>query len=478
MTGGPSREGSPEVLAGSRFLECWPLREALRTLGWTLLAVACLALSSPAATVLFSPDGASLEPGQTRALDTLSLAFSLAGFLLHALAGRVRSRRRLPITRGAAVLGAASILGALALAEVAARVRGLGEWGSAVRTPLPVSSMREADEQNLRPGTYASTVADDFRPGRPRIVFYSINRLGLRGRAPVVPKPAGLVRILCLGGSTTFGYHVTDGEEWPARLGEALAREGRIEVVNAGRPGATTWTDFRALRDRLVQLEPDIVVLYEGFNDLWRGVRRHAAVQSDYGTVEEGLPPLREPLDLGPPRRWPLRPSFFAYLVGRRAEHLLHETSVRPAPALTQLYDPAIVGIFGANLGAMVRLCRAHGMVPVVAVFAACDDAAAPADELRRRFEYVAQEIPPLDAPTALRGFHLYREQARLVGRQERATVVDLARLMPKDTAFYSDTVHFTVDGERRVAQLLASALESDPAVRLRLTGAAASSRP
>lgn len=469
MTGGSSGGRSTEDQASSRFLEGWPLREALRFLGWTLLAVACLALSHPVATALFSADGASLEPGLTRALETLRLALSVAGFLLHALAGRVPSERRLPISRGAAVLGAAAIIGALALAEVAARVRGLGEWGSAVRTPLSVSSMREADEQNLRPGTYANTVSDDFRPGRARIAFYTISRLGLRGRAPVVPKPAGLVRILCLGGSTTFGYHVTDGEEWPARLGEALGRDRRIEVVNAGRPGATTWNDFQALRDRLVQLEPDVVILYEGFNDLWRGVRRHAAVQSDYGVVEEGLPALEEPLDLGPPRLWPLRPSFLAYLVGRRVEHLFHEPSARPVPALARLYDPAIVEVFGKNLGAMVRLCRRQGAIPVVAVFAACDDTTATADELRRRFEYVVQEIPPLDVPTALRGFHLYREQARLVGRQERCPVVDLARLMPKDTAFFTDTVHFTAEGEGRMAELLASALKSDPEVRSRM---------
>ena len=41
-------------------------------------------------------------------------------------------------------------------------------------------------------------------------------------------------------------------------------------------------------------------------------------------------------------------------------------------PALARLYDPAIVEVFGKNLGAMVRLCRGRGALPVVAVFAAC----------------------------------------------------------------------------------------------------------
>jgi hypothetical protein len=49
---------------------------------------------------------------------------------------------------------------------------------------------------------------------------------------------------------------------------------------------------------------------------------------------------------------------------------------------------------------------------------------------------------------------------------------VDLARLMPTDTAFFGDTVHFTARGEERLAELLAAALKEDPEIGPRLAAA------
>jgi hypothetical protein len=143
------------------------------------------------------------------------------------------------------------------------------------------------------------------------VVLATINRFGLRGTLPVMPKPAGRVRIVALGGSTTFGYAVADGEDWPSQLGRRLG--DRYDVVNGGRPGATTFRNFAYLRDHLLKLEPDVVVLYEGFNDMWRAVRRHAGDQPDYGIVDEGLPASDVRLDQGEPARWPWRISFVAY---------------------------------------------------------------------------------------------------------------------------------------------------------------------
>jgi lysophospholipase L1-like esterase len=464
---------------GGRFLEPWPLREALVAAGWSLLALACLVLGHPVATALFSADGEALDPEVTRFLDLLRFTLSIVAILLLVTSRRPWADRRLPIARGTALACGAAVLAAFLLGEGVLRVRGFREWGSAVRTPLPLSAMRRPGDQELQPGRYASRAVSDFNPTQSRVVFFTVNRVGLRGKAPALPKPVGTLRIVCLGGSTTFGYHVTDGEEWPARLGERLGRDGRIEVLNAGRPGATTWNDFRALRDRLIRLEPDVVILYEGFNDLWRAVRRHAAVQDDYGSVEEDVPPTWEPLDLGPPRGWPMRLSFGGFYAGRRLESLLdRRRTPRPVPDLEQLFHPAIVDLYATNLAAMIRLCRAHDMVPVVATFAGCDDAQADAEEGRRRLRYVIEEIPPLDVPTALRGMELYRDQTRQVARREGAPLVDLARQMPKDTAFYSDTVHFTPRGEDRLSELLVAALQQEPEVSSRLLSSSSSPDP
>lgn len=98
------------------------------------------------------------------------------------------------------------------------------------------------------------------------------NRAGFRGREIAVPKPAGRYRIVCLGGSTTYGDSVGDDETYPVRLEEALrgARpELDIEVVNAGVPSYTTAESLANLAFLCLDWSPNAIVLYEGIND-WR----------------------------------------------------------------------------------------------------------------------------------------------------------------------------------------------------------------
>jgi lysophospholipase L1-like esterase len=454
----------------NRFLRRLTVASVLGALGWAGVLVSVVVLSRPVAIFLFSRDGATLSRPLETAFEWTRLATGVLGLLL---LGPVRSSRRLaekhfPLRSGDLALWGTVALLALVLAEGWLRWRGARDWGSATRTPLTVGEMRRASDVRLQPGVYAQRVRSDFDAGYDRVVFFSVNRYGLRGTLPAVPKPPGRRRIACVGGSTTLGYSVTDGEDWPTRLGGMLG--GSFEVLNAGRPGATTYRNFAYLRDYLLDLEPEVVVLYEGFNDMWRGVRRHGGDQPDYGMVDEGLPPKGEALDRGEPASWPWRLSFVAYRGARGLERLLSEPPppwpeppVRPGPFR---FDPAIVSIYERNLGAMVRLCRSRGVQPVIATFAGCDDPTASPAERRRRLRYVLEQIPQLDEATAQHGMDMYREATRRLAQSEHVTLVDSARLMTKDLDAYTDTVHFTPAGELQLAQLLAATIRQPAPAR------------
>jgi lysophospholipase L1-like esterase len=98
------------------------------------------------------------------------------------------------------------------------------------------------------------------------------NKLGFRGREIEQPKPAGRYRIACLGGSTTYDDGVGDEDTYPVKL-EGLLRAGRpgrdIEVVNCGVPSYTSAEDLANLAFRVLDLQPDAIVVYQGIND-WR----------------------------------------------------------------------------------------------------------------------------------------------------------------------------------------------------------------
>lgn len=95
-----------------------------------------------------------------------------------------------------------------------------------------------------------------------------LNRYGYRG--PVVGrKQPGELRVVMLGGSTVFGYGVAWNESVPALLERALReRLNRpVSVANLGFNNEGAHAFVPNLED-FAHLDYDVIVLYEGYNDL------------------------------------------------------------------------------------------------------------------------------------------------------------------------------------------------------------------
>jgi hypothetical protein len=86
----------------------------------------------------------------------------------------------------------------------------------------------------------------------------------LRGERVSVPKPAGERRVLFLGDSATEGAFVGEAENYPAVFRE-LVNERRagspLRVLNAGVWGMTSIDEYHLLADKLLPLQPDVVVV-------------------------------------------------------------------------------------------------------------------------------------------------------------------------------------------------------------------------
>lgn len=82
-------------------------------------------------------------------------------------------------------------------------------------------------------------------------------------------KPEGVIRIFCLGASSTMGYPFPARAAWPARLEirlKALYPGLKIEVINAGGTSYGSSRTLGVLRG-ILKYEPDIVVVYGGGTD-------------------------------------------------------------------------------------------------------------------------------------------------------------------------------------------------------------------
>ena len=98
------------------------------------------------------------------------------------------------------------------------------------------------------------------------------NSLGYRSREFNPEKPANTYRIVTLGGSTTYTVSVKDNDKtFPYQL-ERILRTGydgeNIEVINAGAGGYNSWESLINLQFRVLDIDPDLVIVYHGTNDV------------------------------------------------------------------------------------------------------------------------------------------------------------------------------------------------------------------
>ena len=79
------------------------------------------------------------------------------------------------------------------------------------------------------------------------------------------------IRIIAIGGSTTFGWLIKDYKQtWPSQLEEILNEQfgGKVEVINAGLPAGLSSEALTAFMLKDKYLNPDIVVFHNGGNDV------------------------------------------------------------------------------------------------------------------------------------------------------------------------------------------------------------------
>jgi hypothetical protein len=97
------------------------------------------------------------------------------------------------------------------------------------------------------------------------------NAMGFRGpEVPVTPKP-GTTRIILLGGSTTHGWGLPDGNSIDDHMRRLLAQKypGRaFDVINLALDGYDNLQNLERLRSDGLRLSPNIVILNDGINDV------------------------------------------------------------------------------------------------------------------------------------------------------------------------------------------------------------------
>ena len=103
----------------------------------------------------------------------------------------------------------------------------------------------------------------------------NINSLGFRGTEFTEIKPNDTFRIFLLGGSQMFGTGSTsDDTTIPGYLDDYIQKDDypfTVEIINSGLKGVDTRKELLLLENMLLDFSPDLVIVYDGLNDLRAG---------------------------------------------------------------------------------------------------------------------------------------------------------------------------------------------------------------
>ncbi len=276
----------------------------------------------------------------------------------------------------------------------------------------------------------------------------TFNSLGYRSPERPLSKAPGTFRIVCEGGSTTFDTQAdTDEATWPWRLEEMLSEseaesDSNIEVWNAGFPTWTSLENLISLLIRDVDLQPDLVILYQAYNDLQPGA--HTPFDREYVEGHAEYSRLALGLSLSKPS-WINRSVMIEALRKRMLPP-------RPtSPALASGLEMLGAEIFRRNIHNLIAIAHANGAKVLLVT-----------QPIRIRKKHLVQDRQFIEewlhlkaeaAPAALKK---YNDILRGLAQSENAMLLDVQQdISFRDEDFW-DAVHFASGGSRKLAAALA----------------------
>ncbi len=264
---------------------------------------------------------------------------------------------------------------------------------------------------------------------------------GFRGPDLYETEAAGL-RIVALGGSSTYGTRVAEADAYPRQLEHLLRKrlDRPVEVINAGLGGYGTANIIALLALRIAHLKPDIAIFYVGFNDAWNRIL-YAGFETDYGHAQRSWLMPERPL-------W--RASRLldevAKLLGhrqRRDPHL-HDVAWHPkSGTAADNWNGGSDRAFRANPRTLVAVARAHGMKAVL-VTQASDFAGHPLKA---------------DNPLWQEALATQTRAIRDIAAETETLLIDIQAEMNDKADYFADVLHMSAAGNARRAELIADGL-------------------
>ena len=300
-------------------------------------------------------------------------------------------------------------------------------------------------------------------------ILISRNSIGFRGEDPPFNLSDHLT-VVTIGGSTTEGTALSEGDTWTDKLGEKLSNNFKdIWINNAGLDGHSTFGHKILLSDYISKLRPDYALFLIGINDLGLAEAnifdKETKATRTIHTFAEKLVSLSE----------------YSNLISYIDNFRRHRKAVEAGLVFDKDVDYRVLGTADISKEELNNILASHR--PLVKEYA---DRLGELIELSRKYKiepvfvtqpalygYAIDDITGIDLSkmilsegngeinvglTGSAGWEileLYNQATKAVGQEKGVLVIDLASEMPKSSRYYYDFVHFTKEGAEKAAEIL-----------------------
>ncbi len=382
-------------------------------------------------------------------------------------ASDIEGRKRKPRTPsgGALVLALISTVLSLGFLEAGARFWVTHRW-----EPDRVMDLTQRSEA-LAGYVFDSETGYRLEPGRYRRDSkereFRHDSVGFRGSDFSLTKDSSTYRVVIMGASTVYGIYVSEDETSAAQLLSQLEQRNpnrAIEVINAGVPGWTSRETLLNLRQRVLDLSPDAIVVVDGRNEIFPELFHQYAI--DYGHYRPFGGDFRE---ANARYRALFRFSHLTMMIvaareerfgfSRKLGHPVYgyirwENVPDDPDMIANAANRDILTGYQANLEAIIELSIANGILPVVSGI--------PFDANTFSTGVLATDDRPMVLPVlgdlVARNNHLAQE----IADKFSIPWVDPSEL--SSPQYLYDDCHFRPEGEAAFAVLLANTI--DPYVK------------
>ena len=313
--------------------------------------------------------------------------------------------------------------------------------------------------------TYLLDEEVDWKLEPRSYIWGQVNQNNFRGKEMTVARRAGTCRIAVVGGSAAFDLWKRDDQTWSVQLESYLNHNlgQSVEVLNAATPGYSSWQAYRLVKSKVIRWQPDIVLLYELYNDSltfshnnrqeiiqgWK-LNAHANYVGWPAHPHRSLDILSKVL---PTTTDALRMVALRTLIARRnAANAKYWRN----PNLNWTLQKAGLNFYEENRRNLARFLRDQGIpLGIVAQASLIREENTPEEMAQIHYLYRGMSHPEL-----WKGYLAAREMDRLVSKEEpNAFLISANEQIPSSLSCFVDEVHLNKEGSTLLAKIIGDEL-------------------